>query len=79
MFNIFPISSKKAEAAPKASSLPNVSTGQNIPPSEDIKVLYLSESELNAAKLKELVDIPDGAALIVGFVSPDLDVNSVCR
>lgn len=79
MFNIFPISSKKAEAAPKAPSLPNVSTGQNIPPSEDIKVLYLSESELNAAKLKELVDIPDGAALIVGFVSPDLDVNSVAN
>ena len=77
MFNIFPISSSKAEAAAKAPTPPNFSAVQDTAPSADIKVLYLSKGELNAANLKNLVDVAEGAALIVGFVSPDLNVADI--
>lgn len=38
---------------------------------EDIRVAYLSASELNVANINELCDVADGVALVIGFVSPD--------
>ncbi len=45
----------------------------------DIKTAYLHESELDASHLKDLCSLPQGTALVLGFVSPDLDMPSVSR
>ena len=74
MFKLFE-TPKRAEAAtpvtpaavPAATELP------------DIKTAYLAKSELTALRLKELVDVAGGPAMVIGFVSPDLDVPEVAR
>ena len=45
----------------------------------DIKVEYFRESELDRSHLQSLCDVAEGAALIVGFVSPDLDLTDVAQ
>ncbi len=45
----------------------------------DIKAAYLSESELGSSKITSLCDVAEGVALILGFVSPDLNMDSVAR
>ena len=68
---------RKAEAAPQATPATPVSPAAvNL---TDIKTAYLSKSELTALRLKELADVAEGCAFILGFVSPDLDVPEVAR
>lgn len=76
MLSIFSSSPKKAEAAtPLAERIKPVAPAVNETP--DIKVAYLKASELTAIRLKDLVDVAEGCALIMGFVSPDNDVAAV--
>lgn len=79
MFNFFS-SSKKAEAAPSpvAERLKTSAPAPVRPAStKDVKTVYLHKSELDAAHLKDLTDVAEGCALIMGFVSPDNDVASI--
>ncbi len=77
MFNFF--KSKKAQAAPPAAvPLPSQPAAPALP-QQDIKVAYLHSSELNQSSLMELLDVPQGCAMIYGFVSPDLSVTDVSR
>lgn len=46
---------------------------------EDIRIAYLTRSELSEAKLKPLFNVPDGAALVMGYVSSDLTLDDVAR
>ena len=76
MMNIFSSTMKKAEAASPAAArmtpaAPVVSTQQ------DMKVAYLGKSDLTAVRLKDLADVAEGCALIMGFVSPDLNLSEV--
>lgn len=41
------------------------------PTLEDIRVAYLSVTELNATTINKLCDVANGVALVVGFASPD--------
>ena len=43
----------------------------------DTKVAYLSTSELNSSALTPLFDVAEGPALVIGYVSPDNDMNDV--
>ncbi|MBO5651215.1 MAG: FIST C-terminal domain-containing protein [Selenomonas sp.] len=73
MFKLFE-TPRKAEAAAPAS--PSVPAATEL---SDIKTAYLAKSELTALRLKELVDVAEGTAMVIGFVSPDLDVTEVAR
>lgn len=66
---------RRAEAAPQTPS-PVVPAAVNL---TDIKTAYLSKNELTALRLKELADIAEGCAFIIGFLSPDLDVPEIAR
>ena len=72
MFKLFD-EPKRAEAATQA---PVVPTAAELP---DMKTAYLAKSELTALRLKDLVDVAEGVALIMGFASPDLDLSEVAR
>ena len=72
MFKLFG-TPQRAEAATPAPISPAATELQ------DIKTAYLSKGELTALRLKELVDVAEGAAFIIGFVSPDLDVAETAR
>ena len=74
MFSIFD-GSRKAEAAPQTPP-PVTPAAVNLP---DIKTGYYSKSELTALRLKELVDVAEGCAFVIGFLSPDLDVPEIAR
>ncbi len=43
----------------------------------DVAVLYLHEREITKEALAPIRALPDGAALVLGFVSPDLDLAHV--
>lgn len=43
----------------------------------DMKASYLTESELSSSKLDDALNVADGAALVLAFVSPDLTLDSV--
>ena len=43
----------------------------------DIRTSYLQRHELDAAHLQPLFALPDGVALVLGFVSPDLSLDDV--
>ena len=45
----------------------------------DMKTAYLGKNELTATRLKELADVAEGCALMMGFVSPDLSVPDIAR
>ena len=70
MFNLFsnPITPKKAEAAPLQAAAKPAAPAADLP---DIRSAYLHRSELTAAKLKPLFEVPGGPAIVLGFVSPD--------
>jgi ABC-type transporter Mla subunit MlaD len=44
-----------------------------------MKTAYLGKNELTATRLKELADVAEGCALMMGFVSPDLSVPDIAR
>lgn len=75
MFNIFN-DVKKAEAAIKPAAAPTQPLTNN---QQDIKVSYLKQSELTPENITELTDLPEGCALITGFVSPDLSLPDISR
>ena len=43
----------------------------------DIAVCYLHRSEISRESLSPIASLPDGVALVLGFVSPDLDLADV--
>lgn len=45
----------------------------------DVAVCYLHRSEITQENLAPIASLPDGAALVLGFVSPDLDLTDVGR
>ena len=57
-----------------ASQKPVAEAGQ-----QDIRAAYLDEHELNASHLKQLCDVAQGPALVLGFISPDLSMDSVAQ
>ena len=77
MFSIFskkrqPLVMKRAEAAPTPTApAPQAST------KKDITVSYLGSGELDTARVKQATDVADGAALVLGFISPDLSLDTV--
>ena len=82
MFNFF--SARKAAAAPApqpaqvpgpAGGIQRTSAARVSQP--DIRTAYLHEKELDAGHMRDLCDLPQSAALILGFVSPDLDMHTV--
>lgn len=80
MFNIFSSDKKKAAPSP-APSASAVTTTARIAAQEqqDIRIAYLSSNELDARNLKTLCDVAEGPALILGFLSPDLNPDDVAR
>ncbi|MDY3297012.1 hypothetical protein, partial [Selenomonas sp.] len=65
---------KRAEAAPAPTPAKPVAQAK-----QDIKTAYLSMSELDGPHMKDVIDVADGAALVLGFVSPDLELDDVAR
>lgn len=52
-------------------------TSGSAPKGADVAVLYLHEREITQEGLSPIRSLPDGAALVLGFVSPDLDLAQV--
>ncbi len=84
MFSIF--SSQKKDSPSPPSTNPQtasqpVSQVSRIAsqPQKDIRAAYLSARELDARNLKTLCDVAEGPALILGFISPDLSMDSVAQ
>ncbi|MBR4694510.1 MAG: hypothetical protein IKO94_00340, partial [Selenomonadaceae bacterium] len=84
MFSIF--SSQKKDSPSPPSTNPQtasqpVSQISRIAsqPQKDIRAAYLSARELDARNLKTLCDVAEGPALILGFISPDLSMDSVAQ
>ena len=73
MFNFF---SRKKESENRDNHIDN-DQKSNRDSRPDIKVAYLGANEINSEKLKSLCDLPEGVALILGFLSPDLNMDSV--
>lgn len=44
---------------------------------EDVKVLYLHESTLQSETFRPFLELPGGVAFVLGFVSPDLNLDRV--
>ncbi len=83
MFNFFS-SNEKTETpslADRVNAVPKVPPQTAVPASaeKDIQVLYLNRHELDAAHLKELCQVAQGPALVLGFVSPDLSIDSTAQ
>ena len=79
MFSLFSSSKhdivmKRAEAAPTPVTAKPVAQAK-----QDIKTAYLGMSELDGPHMKDVIDVADGAALVLGFVSPDLELDDVAR
>ncbi len=93
MFGFFSNKNKQVEtpqpqaapAAPKVRSKAMPTTSATVavkaagaPDSQaDIKVTYLKASEIDAAHIKDLTSLPNGTALLMGFVSADCDFEQV--
>lgn len=77
MFNFF--KSRRAQAAPPAADPLPPKSASAARPEQDVKIAYLHSSELTASGLKDLLDLPQGCAMILGFVSPDLSLADVSR
>ena len=80
MFSIFSSGNKK-NTAPALPDAPPVTPAARIAaqPQQDIRAAYLGESELDARNLKTLCDVAEGPALILGFISPDLDMDRIAQ
>ena len=65
-----------AERIRSGSPAPRPAAGTAL---QDIRVAYLSERELDAAHIKPLADVAEGPALVLGFVSADLDMNHIAK
>ena len=80
MFSIFsksdaPKPAVKAEPSPALhSARAETSAAAN---QQDIKTAYLSHNDLASGKLKEILAVAGGPALVMGFISPDLSMPEV--
>ena len=78
MLHLFPASKKAyASTAPLAAKGIAGTAHSAINHVQDIRVKYFHRGELTSAALKEMFDLPEGAALVVGFASADLDLTDV--
>lgn len=79
MFRFF--SKEKSQNTPPPAPAPLTPKTSSVPPEarQDIKAAYLNEQDLDAGNLKALCDVADGPALILGFLSPDLDMDPIAR
>ncbi len=81
MFNFFSSDKKDSHSAPSPESAPRVASPGPAPsassPKQDIRVKYLREDELDARNLQDLCDVAEGPALVLGFLSEDLDMDRV--
>ena len=59
-----------------AESTPRPAAGEAL---QDIRVSYLSEKELDPAHLKPLAEVAEGPALVLGFVSADLEMDRIAK
>lgn len=50
---------------------------QAIASNDDMRTVYLSKNDLSKEEIAKLCDLPDGTALIIGFISPDLSIAQV--
>ena len=81
MFNFFSSDKKNDYSSPPAPSVPAQTHQAPIAAAkkQDIRVEYLREAELDSGNLKNLCDVAEGPALVLGFISEDLDMNRVAR
>ena len=79
MFSIFSSDEKKGSQKPLSPIAQRIVPTTAAVSQQDIRVSYLNENELDKAHLKTLCDVSEGAALILGFISPDLDMDKVAR
>ena len=82
MFNFFSARKAAAAPAPQPAQVPGPAGGIQLTSAArvsqpDIRTAYLHEKELDAGHMRDLCDLPQSAALILGFVSPDLDMHTV--
>ena len=79
MFNLFPAPRKAyASPAPQAAK-PAGPVHSAINNAEDVRVKYFRRNELTDGALKEFFSLPEGTALVMGFVSTDLDLTDVAN
>ena len=79
MLSIFSSTNKNDSGKPSISPAAARPAAPAISAQSDIKTDYLSKNELTSSRLKELADVADGCALIMGFVSPDLHVPEIAQ
>ncbi len=83
MFSFFSSDSKKEEPTlaerVNGTTVPPVTKVQALDNQKDIRVSYLGVNELDAVNLKKLCDVAQGPALVLGFISPDLSMDSVAQ
>ncbi len=83
MFSFFSSDKKKEEPSladrVNGTIAPSVKKAQPVDVQKDIKVMYLGVNELDATHLKQLCDVAQGPALVLGFISPDLSMDSVAQ
>ncbi len=82
MFNFFSSSKDKTETPTPEVSVPRtqpVAATVTAASGQDIRTAYLERHELDAPHLKELCNLPDGTALVLGFISPDLSMDTIAR
>ena len=80
MFSIFGFGKKQeSEVVPEHEEKINSNSKPKLEEKPDIKAVYLNENELGSGKLNSLCDVAEGAALILGFISPDLNMDRVAR
>ena len=80
MFSIFGLNKKqKSEIISEHETKPENISKSSSETKPDIKVAYLNESELNANNLNSLCNLAEGVALILGFISADLDMDRIAR
>lgn len=79
MLSIFSSTNKNDSGKPSISPAAARPAAPAISAQPDIKTEYLGKNELTASRLKELADVAEGCALIMGFVSPDLHVPEIAQ
>ena len=79
MFGLFSTKKAAAASAPAERTAAAFMANAAADPARDMRLEYLDERELNARQIKNLCDVAEGAHLILGFVSPDLDLGNVAR
>ena len=72
------VDAKPLPQVQKAAAQNGAPTGRDLQ-GADVAVCYLHRSEIARENLAPIASLPDGVALVLGFVSPDLDLTDVGR